>query len=214
MIDDLRERAELEPRRLDRVLVLGIAPGSGLDHVAAQVDRLELGQELELAQRLSTYDAIFCLGLLDTSDQVELLVTMMRQALRPDGVFLAAFPGNDTLPVLRQATILADQACGRGTAARTHPRIAAASIPALLGSAGFGSVVVDVDRMRLRYRSFAALVADLRDAAATNVLAERPKHPNPCFAPALAAAYAALGDEQGTLETIEIVHVFARAGQG
>ena len=114
------------------------------------------------------------------------------------------------LPSLRSAMLAADRLGGSGVAPRVHPRIEASAVAPLLQGAGFVMPVVDIDRVRLRYRALDDLVADLRAMGATNVLASRSS--KPLSRTSLAAArseFRRLGDEAGTVETIEILNFAA-----
>jgi hypothetical protein len=80
----------------------------------------------------------------------------------------------------------------------------------LLSAAGFAMPVVDVDRVRVSYRSLDQLVGDLRRMGATNLLAQRARRPLPRAAHAAARqAWAAAGDGARTAETFEILHFAA-----
>ena len=68
--------------------------------------------------------------------------------------------------------------------------------------------VVDVDRVQVAYPSFGALIADLRNMAATNILVQRSRRPLGRSAyRAAAAAFESTGGR--TVETFEIVHFAA-----
>jgi hypothetical protein len=96
-----------------------------------------------------------------------------------------------------------------------HPRIEASALAALLTATGFARPVIDVDRVEIAYRSFEQLVADLRAMAATNLLSERSRRPlNRAEAAAAAESFAAAGDGERTIETVEIVHFAAWTADG
>lgn len=212
VVDELAERLAIVRRRFGRGLLVG-APDPALARpLGGAADQLLLAPDLnELAAfPPGSLDLLIVLGELDTAPELPALLQVIRHLLAPEALFLGAFPGNDTLPVLRGAMLAADQAQGGGVSARTHPRIAAAGFAGLLQDAGFDLPVVDVDRVKLRYRRFADLVADLRGMGATNALAERSRRPLTRAARAAAeVAFAAAGDAQGTVETVELVHFTA-----
>jgi len=114
------------------------------------------------------------LGLHWTNDVVGALV-QARLALRPDGLFLGAFLGGDTLTELRQALTAAEAEILGGAGSRVSPFAQVADAAALLQRAGFALPVADVDRVTVRYAHPLRLMADLRQMGETNVLAER--HP-------------------------------------
>jgi SAM-dependent methyltransferase len=100
-------------------------------------------------------------------------LVQIRRALKPDGLFLAALIGGDTLTELRQAFAAAEAEVEGGASPRVAPFADVRSLGALLQRAGFALPVTDVDRVSARYDSPLRLMHDLRRMGATNVLAER-----------------------------------------
>jgi SAM-dependent methyltransferase len=157
-----------------------------------------------------TVDLLLLLGQLDTADDPPGLLRVLGHLLAPGALLMGVVPGNNSLPALRHAMFAADAAGGAGMAPRVHPRLEASSLAGLLSAAGFVDPVVDIDRVRLRYRRFDDLVADLRGMAATNVLQQRSRRPLGRSAlQAARTSFAELGDERGTVETIELIHFTA-----
>ena len=103
-------------------------------------------------------------------------LAQIRRALRPDGLFLAAMLGGDTLTELRQAFTEAEAETG-GVSPRVAPFADVRALGGLLQRAGFALPVTDVDRVIVRYDTPFALMRDLRRMAATNVLLERRRAP-------------------------------------
>lgn len=153
------------------------------------------------------FDLCLTIGLLDTANELALAAAALRLVLRPNGLLIGAVAGGESLPRLRSAMLAADQASGR-VAPRVHPRIEAVSLAQLLTSAGFQMPVVDVDRVRLGYRSLDALIADLRAMGATNILNARAQTPVTRTAFAKAREDFLGGGGKGE-ETIEILHFAA-----
>ena len=212
MFDDAAERLEALARPIERLLMIGpeqrgwrerltaLAPAiDWLDPATADEDHATLGR--------ATYDAALAIGSLDSVNQLPLALQTIARSLRPHAPLFGALLGGHSLPLLRRALIEADRATG-SAAARSHPRIDAATLATLLGAAGFAEPVVDIDRVTLRYESLAGIVADLRAAAATNALADRARRPpGKAWAARLAAAFAAQSDADGrTSEAVEILH--------
>jgi SAM-dependent methyltransferase len=100
-------------------------------------------------------------------------MVQIRRALKPDGLFLAALVGGDTLSELRQAFAAAEAEVEGGASPRVAPFADVRTMGALLQRAGFALPVTDVDRVVARYDSPLRLMHDLRRMGATNVLAER-----------------------------------------
>ncbi len=104
-------------------------------------------------------------------------LAQMRRALRPDGLFLAAMLGGETLTELRQAFMGAEADISGGASPRVAPFADVRQLGGLLQRAGFALPVADVDRVVVRYDTPFALMRDLRRMAATNVLSERRRAP-------------------------------------
>jgi SAM-dependent methyltransferase len=101
----------------------------------------------------------------------------IRRALKPDGLFLAALAGGDTLTELRQAFATAEAEIEGGISPHIAPFADLRELGALLQRAGFTLPVTDVDRLTVRYVSPFALMEDLRRMGASNPLIERRRRP-------------------------------------
>jgi ubiquinone/menaquinone biosynthesis C-methylase UbiE len=104
-------------------------------------------------------------------------LVQIRRALKPDGLFLAALIGGDTLSELRQAFATAEAEIENGVSPRVAPFADVRDLGSLLQRAGFALPVTDVDRFTVRYASPLALMHDLRRMGATNALVERSRRP-------------------------------------
>jgi SAM-dependent methyltransferase len=101
----------------------------------------------------------------------------VRCALKPDGLFLAALIGGDSLAELRQAFAAAESERERGASPHVAPFADVRAIGTLLQRAGFALPVIDVEKLVVRYASPFGLMRDLRRMGATNALAERRRTP-------------------------------------
>jgi SAM-dependent methyltransferase len=99
------------------------------------------------------------------------------RALKPDGLFLAALFGGDTLTELRQSFTAAEAELDGGVAPRVAPFADVREMGALLQRAGFALPVTDVDRITVRYATPFRLLRDLRCMGAANPLVERRRVP-------------------------------------
>jgi len=104
-------------------------------------------------------------------------LVQIRRALKPDGLFLAAMIGGDSLAELRAAFAQAESEAEGGVSPRVAPFADLRDIGALLQRAGFALPVTDIDRVTVRYASPLALMHDLRRMGATNALTERRRKP-------------------------------------
>lgn len=106
------------------------------------------------------------------------VLAQIRRALRPDGLFLAALIGGETLTELRQSFAAAESEVEGGLSPRVAPFADLRDLGALLQRAGFALPVTDVDRIVVRYDNAFALMQDLRRMGATNILNERRRTPS------------------------------------
>jgi SAM-dependent methyltransferase len=101
----------------------------------------------------------------------------IRRALKPDGLFLAALIGGESLTELRQAFAAAEAKVEGGVSPRVAPFADLRDLGALLQRAGFALPVTDVDRVIVRYASPLDLMHDLRRMGAANAMTERRRVP-------------------------------------
>lgn len=167
------------------------------------------GDEDLISLPAAGYDLCLAIGTLDTVPDLPRALLAIRHALRPDGFFIGAAAGGETVPMLRAAMRSADHAAPAASP-HVHPRIEASAIAPLLGSAEFVMPVVDVDRVSVAYRNFDKLVEDLRGMAATNILSARSRRPlGRAARDAARAEFARQGANGVTRETFEILHFAA-----
>jgi hypothetical protein len=97
--------------------------------------------------------------------------------LKPDGLFLAALIGGETLTELRQSFAAAESEVEGGASPHVAPFADLRELGALLQRAGFTLPVTDVDRLTVRYDTVFGLMRDLRRMGATNMLHARRRTP-------------------------------------
>ncbi len=100
-------------------------------------------------------------------------LVQIRRALKPDGLFLAAMFGGETLKELRGALTEADLATSGGASPRVSPFAQVRDLGQLLQRAGFALPVVDADTVTVAYADPARLLADLRGMGEANATALR-----------------------------------------
>src|SRR5690242_18423394 len=118
--------------------------------------------------------AVSVLALHTVNDLPGLLV-QIRRALKPDGLFMAALFGGDTLRELRASLAAGESDVRGGISPRVAPFADVRDMGGLLQRVGFALPVADIERTTVRYREFSALVRDLRAVGETNALAQRQK---------------------------------------
>ncbi len=127
-------------------------------------------------------------------------LVQLRQALRPDGLFLASVPALGTLDGLRTALGAAElQLCG-GVSPRVSPFAELRDCASLLQRAGFAMPVADSDELCLLYAEPLTLLRELRAAGETNAVLLRDQRTPPRAL--FAAALAAMPERDGRLEVL------------
>ncbi len=99
------------------------------------------------------------------------------RCLRPDGVFLAAMFGGQTLTELKEVLMLAESDTAGGVALRVSPFADVKDLGNLLQRAGFALPVADSEIITVRYESPMKLFADLRGMGESSVLNARSRKP-------------------------------------
>ena len=102
-------------------------------------------------------------------------LVQIRRALKPDGLFLAAIFGGDTLIELRHALIEAEMAETGGASPRLSPFAELSDAAALLQRGGFALPVADTDTITVTYSDAFSLMHDLRHMGEAGAARERPR---------------------------------------
>lgn len=214
MLDGILDRLESVKRDFADVLDLGCFDAAFAAPPGARVARFDpgfafaraaggvQGDEDRLPFADGAFDLVVAAGTLDSVGDVPGALTLIRRTLRPDGLFLGAFVGAGSLPALRNALRVAEEA---RPVARIHPQIDVRSAGDLLVRAGFALPVADIETLTVRYAGLGRLLEDLRGMAAGNVMADRHALRRDTLAQA-AAAFAGLADDDGRVsERFDIV---------
>ncbi len=192
---DLAERLSVVERHFERAVELHGYTGVTAQHIArtGKVDRVE---RVEIDPAFADVEAELSVAPLETvplaPESANLIVSplslhltndtpgvfiQVRRALKPDGLFLAAIPGNGTLKELREVLLSAESELTGGASPRVIPFADVRDVGALLQRAGFALPVADSETYTVRYASLFALLKDLRAMGMTNPLATRSRKP-------------------------------------
>jgi SAM-dependent methyltransferase len=224
--EDIADRLAAVKRRFDLALDLG-TPGEAVRAALARVGSVGTivaaafpeGGTLRTAPFIAadeealpfgdaTLDLVVSALALQFVNDLPGTLVQIRRALKPDGLFLAALLGGETLTELRQSFAAAESETTGGVSPRVAPFADLRDLGGLLQRAGFALPVTDTDRLTVRYESAFALMQDLRRMAATNVLIDRRRRPlKRATLMRMAEIYAErFGDPDGRLRaTFEIV---------
>ena len=144
---------------------------------AARAEKLVGADEEALPFGNGTLDLVVSALALQFVNDLPGTLVQIRRALKPDGLFLAALIGGETLTELRQAFAAAESEIEGGASPRVAPFADLRELGALLQRAGFALPVTDVDRLTVRYDFAFGLMRDLRRMGATNALNARRRAP-------------------------------------
>lgn len=219
VLDDLEERLLMVTRTFERALIMGpdagpLPPRGNSRNGSFAFERLSTmhGEPRVDPEALTLprtgYDLIVSLFDLQLVNDVPGFLARIRAHLAPDGLFLAAALGGDSLSELRQAFLAADAEISGGAYARVAPFIPLRDAGGLLQRAGFALPVADVEAHVVRYASPLALMQELKALGAQNPLADRPARlATPRLLAAASATYAAIAsDPDGRVRaTLEII---------
>ncbi|KAG5579521.1 hypothetical protein H5410_050148 [Solanum commersonii] len=168
-----------------------------------------IGDEEYLPVKENSVDLVIsCLGLHWTNDLPGAMI-QNRLALKPDGLFLAAILGGETLRELRIACTIAQMEREGGISPRLSPLAQVRDAGNLLTRAGFTLPGVDVDEYTVRYSSALELIEHLRAMGETSALLQRSKVLKKDTALATAAIYESMfAAEDGTIPaTFQIIYM-------
>ncbi|KAI4377563.1 hypothetical protein MLD38_015167 [Melastoma candidum] len=178
-----------------------------------QDDQIEMvyvvGDEENLPMEECSLDLVIsCLGLHWTNDLPGAMI-QCRLALKPDGLFLAAILGGETLKELRIACTVAQMEREGGISPRMSPLAQVRDAGNLLTRAGFTLPGVDVDEYVVRYGSALELIEHLRAMGETNALLQRHAVLKRETALATAAIYESMfAAEDGTIPaTFQVIYM-------
>lgn len=107
---------------------------------------------------------------LHVCNDISAYLKQVRTQLKPDGLFMACFPGGESLRELREAFYQTEIEMLGGVSPRIHPMITIQDMGMLLQQAGFSMPVLDVDRLTLRFQHVRDLIGLIRFYGETNCL--------------------------------------------
>jgi len=191
LADDLADRLAAVLRRFELAADLG-TPGDAVRAAIARLGSIVAADTLPEVSRMAPVVVADEEALPFGAEKLDLVVSALalqfvndlpgtlvqiRRALKPDGLFLGALLGGDTLTELRQSFAVAESEIEGGVSPRVAPFADLRDLGALLQRAGFALPVTDVDRLTVRYETVFALMHDLRRMGATNNLLARRRTP-------------------------------------
>jgi len=165
-------------RNFEKVLILGEPDTKEAlcaelpKHKFALVKSCETLEQLPLED---DFDLVLSLLHLQSENDLPGAIIQLRHKLKPDGLFIAAIFGGDTLTELRQVFYKTDEVILGGSAPHIYPMASYTQAAGLLSRAGLNQPVIDTDRFTVSYGKLETLISDLRDLGETNVLKTQSK---------------------------------------
>jgi SAM-dependent methyltransferase len=138
------------------------------------VARLVAGEEF-LPFADASLDLAISVLTLHWIDDLPGALAQIHRTLKPDGLFLAAMLGGDTLIELRQALLAAEMETDSGVSPRTSPTVELRDAAELMQRARFALPVVDRETVDVSYADPFALMHELRGMGEANALSDRRK---------------------------------------
>lgn len=186
VVEDIIDRLETVQRGFPKTVFAGagaltdlVTPACGVGDIVSMdltPARLPLrgsalaGDEEALPFATESLDLFVSVLMLHAANDVVGALTQARLALKPDGLFIAAAFGEETLARLRDALYRAEAEITGGVSPRVAPLASVQDYGQALARAGFALPVVDVDKITVRYDNPMKLLGDLRGMGETNTL--------------------------------------------
>jgi SAM-dependent methyltransferase len=192
--EDLADRLSTVGRHFPRAAALFCQTASAVDALAASgkvgtVTRVEADQAFlggadgtvaapeTVPFEPESLDLAVSLLSLQAMNDIPGFLAQVRRALKPDGLFLAAFAGAGTLGELRESLLAAETELHGGASPRVVPFADVRDAGALLQRAGLALPVADVEPAVVRYDTPFTLMADLRAMGEQSALTDRSRRP-------------------------------------
>ncbi|XP_064131839.1 arginine-hydroxylase NDUFAF5, mitochondrial isoform X5 [Loxodonta africana] len=121
-----------------------------------------LADEEFLPFRENTFDLVVSSLSLHWVNDLPRALEQIHYVLKPDGVFIGAMFGGDTLYELRCSLQLAETEREGGFSPHVSPFTAVTDLGHLLGRAGFNTLTVDTDEIQVNYPGMFELMEDLQ----------------------------------------------------
>ena len=170
--EGLADRLSAVTRGFARALWIGNALPPDIAPFAESWTCAEFSEDEVLAAD-GAFDLAVSLYSLQWINDLPGALLQIRRLLKPDGLFVGALLGGNTLQELRDAFAHGESVTRGGVSPRVAPFADVRDLGGLLQRAGFALPVADVERLTVRYGDFFGLVRDLRAHGLTNVLSER-----------------------------------------
>ncbi|KAK5898925.1 hypothetical protein CesoFtcFv8_008458 [Champsocephalus esox] len=168
-----------------------------------------LADEEFLPFKENTFDLVVSSLSLHWINDLPGALRQIHQVLKPDGVFIGAMVGGETLYELRCSLQLGETEREGGFSPHVSPYTAVTDLGNLLGQAGFTMLTVDTDEVQVHYPGIIEVMTDLQGMGESNCAWNRRSMLNRDSILAAAAIYKEMyGSEDGSVPaTFEILYM-------
>uniref|UniRef100_A0A3Q2DYN1 Arginine-hydroxylase NDUFAF5, mitochondrial n=1 Tax=Cyprinodon variegatus TaxID=28743 RepID=A0A3Q2DYN1_CYPVA len=168
-----------------------------------------LADEEFLPFKENTFDLVLSSLTLHWINDLPGALRQIHQVLKPDGVFIGAMVGGETLYELRCSLQLAETEREGGFSPHVSPYTAVTDLGNLLGQAGFNMLTVDIDDVQVHYPGIMEVMTDLQGMGESNCAWNRRSMLHRDTMLAAAAIYKEMyGNEDGSVPaTFEILYM-------
>ncbi|XP_074552499.1 arginine-hydroxylase NDUFAF5, mitochondrial [Halichoeres trimaculatus] len=168
-----------------------------------------LADEEFLPFKENTFDLVVSSLSLHWINDLPGALRQIQHVLKPDGVFIGAMVGGETLYELRCSLQLAETEREGGFSPHVSPYTAVTDLGNLLGQAGFSMLTVDIDEVQVHYPGIIEVMTDLQGMGESNCAWNRRMLLHRDTILAAAAVYKEMyGSEDGSIPaTFEILYM-------
>ena len=208
---DAAERINDINRRFDRAIIIGLPPFVESFQQNLQPEKQPLNVTCfddwpEGLAKEGQPDLIISGLVLQSRNDIQELIGRAQKALMPDGLFISALLGGESLLNLRRACFAVDQNRYGGIVPRVAPMIDISQMAGLLGAAGFALPVIDRDPCRVSYQNLGTLFEDLRDIGETShLMSYTPRYEGKNFSAQLSGQYREITGAEKFEELFDII---------
>lgn len=172
-----QEAAAVIPGKIGRIVQSDLSPAFAAQARSVTGAPALVADDEVLPFADASFDLVTSCGVLHAVNDVPGALVQLRRTLKPDGLFLGALLGGDTLHELRYALIAAEAEIEGGASPRIAPFAELADAAGLLQRAGFALPVADMDTIHVTYANAFALMAELRGMGEANIRLDRRRTP-------------------------------------
>lgn len=178
----LKERLQFIKRDFSNILILGDAdvsclfPGATLWQFSLTGGKASAHFDDEfLPFGQAKFDLVISFMEMHYFNDIPGFLQQVKFCLKPDGLFLSVFLGQDTLWQLRQAVQTVEDKVYGGVSPRVAPMVKLSDAAALMQRAGLALPVVDMDQIEMTYLNATDFLQDMKAIGLSNTMLERPR---------------------------------------